>query len=1173
MFESFNDFMNEKMVSPKRGHNYFIVTKPVEIAYITGHYGMGMEVPGVLLKNKDGYFQGKKGAYIIDYFGAMYYVDMEEKLAIKISDMASQKELHNAIKPVNKAPEHADWKDFLNESTVNETNITFTVDQLHGLHQILVLNMDQKNKVGGIFGYTLNTMLSDYKERAEAKRGSASIKVSDRMAQAMDQLLDNNDGILSSDDEGYIRTKISKLVGESVNEGRSINKIKKDYDKVINDMAETVTNWKAAKESGDDKAEANFLARLKELTAKKKALMSELDDAVGLKDLGAELAESLITEGMFSFKTLGDNKPISARNGADIYMFDDKGNMWHEENYEGYGIFGGKDFFELMAEMNGEEGRDAGIDLYFSGKRGVLYPALTRDENFKWKRHKFTTKIKDDPSQGMSESLVNEGIKKGDIKVGRGFKIGGDVFRIIQIEKDRRFGPIANTERIDDVTGKKYTYRDTVEDLVAFFNEEGAVAEGMELEATESINESLNERVVTIKRRYTENYPALTAGKSARVRNKMLEAIADGKITQEEFDAILREMSTDTKRWSKRNAKYFNVSEDGISLSKFGRRILNQIAVNEAETMINERRENWIVYTGEIQKKFYSEHTSRKSAEKMVDMAMRVLNQVGMMPKSLWEKEKEEGYVMEDKVFLYESFAAFESAVNEDFSDVSDKFKEALDNLPDSKFNTKDIEALIKKYREKRPDAAMAYAKKAFGWLFKESADVNESSFVVWYEDKEGKHLLGTFHNKRAAEKYKSEEEDEVLNHVGVSAIGTMSKKMWDKNEAPYIKESVNESDAWEDLKDMIETLDDKQYKKYAKQQGFDPKRKNAESMWNWVDSLSGKDAWEAQREIEKEILESVDLNEAFASSKLRNLLSMGGSDGRAIKDFSKAFYGLTKYKLDELPDASLRDLDVKTAYREYQKDNEFVVFYIVDSEKENPYADEGSWDLAKVKPGILAITRGKDFIGSNSWNNKLSKGTSLDRGGSPAGGDKRYSGYGASGLYNIKRVADVADRAIVVWLNNEAFKSTDKTEQRADAKSGAIAFMSDKDFKKANMARYKEILASNAAKLPLDKIVEGAINELTKQIAVALKDNNVDKFGGVIIGMNPKGREVSIKDAGQHMSNILDDYSRYSSYMKNADEERASGYSSGFYEKEAKEYAKRIADRVKKIKKMDYAW
>jgi hypothetical protein len=827
-----------------------------------------------------------------------------------------------------------------------------------------------------------------------------------------------------------------------------------------------------------------------------------------------------LNEGMFSFKTLGDNKAISAMSGADIYMFDDKGNKWHEEDYEGYGLFGGKDFFELMAEMNGETGRDAGIDLYFGNDKKVLYPALTRDKNFNWKRHKFTTKIKSDPKQGaFSESVINEAksiakiqkewakvtammkdtvasykeaegkdkedlldqlkvltiskkklevelddavgikdmdvelaessvitesLKPRDIKVGRGFKIGDDIFKIIEIKKDKRFGDIANTERIDHISGKKYTYRDTVKDLVDFFNEEGAVAEGMEFTITDVINESLNKRHVTLKRKYTENYPAITAGKSARIRNKMLEAIADGKITQEEFDTILKEMSIDTKRWSKRNTKYFNVSEDGVSLSKFGRRILNQITINEAESMINEKRENWIVYTGEVQKKFYSEHTGRKSAEKMVNMAMRVLNQVGMMPKSLWEKEEEEGFVVEDTVFIYESFKVFEAN------------------------------------------------------------SVNESAFVVWYEDKEGKHILGTFHNKRAADKYKKEEEDEVLNTVGVESIGTMSRKMWDKNEAPYIKESI-------------------------------------------------------------------DLNEAFASSKLRNLLTMRGADGSAIKNLARAFYGLTKYKLDELPDAALRDVDPKTAYKSYQKDNEFAVFYIVDNEKGNPYGDRG-WGR-KIEPGIIAITRGKEFLGATHDTKKTPSTLTTAALDSAVGGDKRYSGYGATGIYNVKRAAELADRAIVVWLNNDAFKSTDKIEQRADAKAGAIAFTSDKEFKATNMARYKEILASNAAKLPLDKIVESAIEELTKQIAQALKDNNASKYDGILIGTSPRGREVTIKDAGQHMSNILDDYSRYSSYMKNSDEERASGYSSGFYEKEAKNYAKRVTDGAKKIKKMDYAW
>ena len=93
--------------------------------------------------------------------------------------------------------------------------------------------------------------------------------------------------------------------------------------------------------------------------------------------------------------------------------------------------------------------------------------------------------------------------------------------------------------------------------------------------------EFIGEGKITLKRRYTENHPALTAGTHAKIRNKVLEAIADGTLTQEEFDNILKEMSSDSGRWLRRNSKYFNVAEGGISLSKFGRRILNNINVSE----------------------------------------------------------------------------------------------------------------------------------------------------------------------------------------------------------------------------------------------------------------------------------------------------------------------------------------------------------------------------------------------------------------------------------------------------------------------------------------------------------------------------------------------------------------------------------------------------------------
>ena len=74
-------------------------------------------------------------------------------------------------------------------------------------------------------------------------------------------------------------------------------------------------------------------------------------------------------------------------------MLDNKGNVWTEDNYEGYGKFGGKDFYELLAEMNGftsdktgdeytDEARGFGISLAFKDNgsgvatEGVYYPNL-----------------------------------------------------------------------------------------------------------------------------------------------------------------------------------------------------------------------------------------------------------------------------------------------------------------------------------------------------------------------------------------------------------------------------------------------------------------------------------------------------------------------------------------------------------------------------------------------------------------------------------------------------------------------------------------------------------------------------------------------------------------------------------------------------------------------------
>jgi hypothetical protein len=112
--------------------------------------------------------------------------------------------------------------------------------------------------------------------------------------------------------------------------------------------------------------------------------------------------------GMFSWKTqdtydaIRNNVAINDKR-ARAYMHDNKGNIWEELNYEGYGVFGNKDYFQLLAEMNNLEGltgdvdkdRNLGINLNYSDKP-FISPNLTRNKEWVW-----INKVpEDDPNQG-----------------------------------------------------------------------------------------------------------------------------------------------------------------------------------------------------------------------------------------------------------------------------------------------------------------------------------------------------------------------------------------------------------------------------------------------------------------------------------------------------------------------------------------------------------------------------------------------------------------------------------------------------------------------------------------------------------------------------------------------------------------------------------------------------
>lgn len=94
--------------------------------------------------------------------------------------------------------------------------------------------------------------------------------------------------------------------------------------------------------------------------------------------------------GFFSWNTCDTGDSISnncsIRPTFTVHMITPDGRVFTEKDYDGYGIFGGKDFYELLAELNGlPSDRSAGIDLSFKDNPngdntpGVIYPKFVMD--------------------------------------------------------------------------------------------------------------------------------------------------------------------------------------------------------------------------------------------------------------------------------------------------------------------------------------------------------------------------------------------------------------------------------------------------------------------------------------------------------------------------------------------------------------------------------------------------------------------------------------------------------------------------------------------------------------------------------------------------------------------------------------------------------------------------
>jgi len=775
-----------------------------------------------------------------------------------------------------------------------------------------------------------------------------------------------------------------------------------------------------------------------------------------------------------------------------------------------------------------------------------------------------------------------------------------------------------------------------------------------------------------IKRKYTENHPAQTVGKTASVRNAVLQAIADGVVTREEFNKILSELSTSSNQWASRNRKYFNVSEDGVKLSKWGRRILAELdetpkaaEVFEATVemdAINPDDKDFLKFLKKNKVKIINKvmdgpgggtpvitmQGKRKDLEKVLadpelgwddpDLAEyieeSVVNEKIKVTKDKfpyiefkdggkkYEVEFDQGDIIDDhgnegKDWYYVGVDQFgdewEIDVYTDYRDEpEDWFHDTIKRVDESKvteakFVKEFDKAVLDAETEK--DILKVYPKAEF-YLGKLSHFFGElepnlffkAYYADWYKKDTGKSIKGDFKitsiysekGSKYVNLYLEEsavtENYEVIYSDGVSA---MKKFRNEKQALDFMKQTIASN---KKLRDIAV---------YKPGMHSTTQTELVVKFWgdgSYLDNVSKRDKDLAAKKLEENtnmkneinLFESFSdfvganfLNEAIKSSILRTVLSNGREGKESKKNLSnlaKGFYNLSKVALDKIEDEDfIISNDVSKIFKNYGGSSH-VLFFISDNEKENPYYDHnnGSWNDYKMVPGggiVLAAMSGDRQFYANEWSRwSGGRSWSKEKKGSEGqiGINHKYRGWGASGLNNGKRIAEMSDRVIVI--NLELIRQKYSTDQlrsaRAEAKAGATAFKSDKDFKEANQNRYHKILANKAASLPLDKMVADAIDKLAKQISDGLAKGEKTRYQEIKIGENAKGKEVKAKDASQHMSNILDDYSRYVDYIRQAEESEARyGEKESYYERESKNYAKQIKERINKIEKFDYAW
>ena len=318
------------------------------------------------------------------------------------------------------------------------------------------------------------------------------------------------------------------------------------------------------------------------------------------------------------------------------------------------------------------------------------------------------------------------------------------------------------------------------------------------------------------------------------------------------------------------------------------------------------------------------------------------------------------------------------------------------------------------------------------------------------------------------------------------------------------------------------------------------------------------------KRIIREEIVEVLrgQLNEAFGDPIAAKLSKLGGIRATRWQNFWRSAAKTYDIAWDKLPKGSFRK--VSPSSPEVKKG---MAFYVINSDKENPYdSSRYGWDSTLRGPAVLAVT-----IDNKVQYFTDSRGSSRDAGIGSKSAATTYRGTGSPvgkgvrGTLMVKKLKELADDVFVFDLDSYRGGTKALKAKRAELKLGKDKFKDHKAWKKANLDRYKSILAARVGtRDQVDAMVAKAVKLTNAAVEEAMEVPKLGRYEELMTTL--AGNEVQLKAVTYAQGQVLQQYARYIQFENQEEKEKEASYGSDYYARQKKEVALDIKNKVREI-------